>query len=58
MHCILQDSTELDQVLDDLLQRGQTVDPENEVVGEISCIMETGRSSCLLSYLPFLCKVP
>ena len=39
---MLQEPTELDQVLDHLLQRGQPGDAEGEVVGEI--IMETGKS--------------
>ena len=37
---IFQESCELDRVIDNLLQRGQSDDPETEVVGEI--IMETG----------------
>ena len=39
---VFQESSELDQVLDHLLHRGESGDPEGEVVGEI--IMETGMS--------------
>ena len=49
MIVILQVSSELDQVLDHLLQRGQSDDPEGQVVGEI--IMETGKPQpCRANY--------
>ena len=50
MEVVFQVSSELDQVLDHLLHRGQSNDPEGQVVGEI--IMETGKlDACQAFYM-------